>query len=70
MTWYNTQGEVVDAPQLPVANSDDRVPKLEAERAGLIAYARLKLDAGDYHAVADAAMDLREIDAKLSVLRG
>lgn len=41
---------------------------LEGEKAGLIAYAHMKLDGGDFHAVADAAMDLREIEAKLSML--
>lgn len=38
------------------------------QRAQLIAYAASKLKAGDYHGVADAAMDLREIDAKLDLL--
>lgn len=30
----------------------------------LIAYLKMKVDAGDWHAVADAAMDLRELEAK------
>lgn len=43
--------------------------KLQNQRAQLIAYAQMKLTAEDWHGVADAAMDLREIDAKLAVLR-
>lgn len=39
--------------------------ELLEQKAQLIAYARSKLNAGDWHALADAAMDLREIDAKL-----
>ena len=42
---------------------------LVAERAALIAYLTAKLRAEDWHAVADAAMDLREIDAELSVMK-
>lgn len=45
----------------------EAVDKLLKERTALVAYAHMKLDAGDYHAVADAAMDLREIDAALKV---
>lgn len=44
------------------------VAKLRAEKAALVTYAHMKLDSGDYHGAADACMDLREIDAKLSVL--
>ena len=38
-------------------------------RNGLIAYLELKVKVGDWHGVADAAMDLREVDAKLEVLK-
>lgn len=31
----------------------------------LIEYAKMKLDDEDFHAVADAAMDLREIDIRI-----
>lgn len=40
-------------------------PQLVRERAVLIDYLRVKTEAEDWHAVADAAMDLREIDAQL-----
>lgn len=43
---------------------------LNDQRVALRNYLHSKMGAEDWHAVADAAMDLREIDAKLSVLRG
>jgi hypothetical protein len=52
-----------------ISPSVRRIEKELEQRAGLIAYLRLKLEAEDWHAVADAAMDLREIDATLAVLR-
>lgn len=59
------------APEVQIEKLlDNAVSKLQEEKACLVKYARIKLDAGDWHAVADAAMDLREIDAKLSVLKG
>jgi hypothetical protein len=42
---------------------------LEKRKAGLIAYCQIKLDAGDWHAVQDAASDIRELDAKLELLK-
>ena len=36
----------------------------EEKRAVLIAYLKMKLEENDIHAVADAAMDLREMDAE------
>ncbi len=44
------------------------IADLKAERVQLLAYCASKLKSGDFHGVADAAMDLREIDAKLDVL--
>ena len=38
------------------------------QKLDLVAYLASKIKAGDWHAVADAAMDLREIEAKLDVL--
>lgn len=37
-------------------------------RAILIDYMVMKTEAEDFHAVADASMDLREVDAELRVL--
>lgn len=44
------------------------IEKLEKRRASLIQYLLSKVDANDWHGVADAAMDLREIDAQLVLL--
>ena len=44
------------------------VDALREQSANLIAYLLMKVTAKDWHAVADAAMDLREIDAKIEVL--
>ena len=40
--------------------------ELPDKRALLIAYLKMKVDEEDWHGVADAAMDLREIDARLA----
>jgi len=38
------------------------------QRTALIAYLKSKIPASDWHAVADAAMDLREVDAQIKLL--
>ena len=38
------------------------------QKAQLIAYLLSKVKAGDFHAVQDAASDIRELDAKLAIL--
>lgn len=42
--------------------------ELQAEKMILITYLKLKLEIEDWHGVADAAMDIREVEAKLSML--
>lgn len=42
--------------------------QLADQRRHMINYLNMKVQVQDWHAVADAAMDLREIDAKQSVL--
>ena len=44
--------------------------RLLGERDILIEYLRMKTEINDWHAVSDAAVDLREVDAKLSMLNG
>jgi hypothetical protein len=39
---------------------------LRIQRQALITYLKVKTEAEDWHAVADAAMDIREIDARLA----
>ena len=45
------------------------ISELEDAKRTMIEYLKLKVKQEDYHGVADAAMDIREIDAKLSVLK-
>jgi hypothetical protein len=42
--------------------------KLLKERETMIEYLHLKVEIEDWHGVADAAMDLREIDVRLKML--
>jgi len=42
--------------------------KLLEEKAGMTEYLKLKMKQEDWHGVADAAMDIREIVAKLQIL--
>lgn len=44
--------------------------KLAARRSRMITYLQLKVEEEDWHGVADAAMDLREIDAAIETLKG
>jgi len=44
------------------------VVKLTEEKAGMTEYLKLKMKQEDWHGVADAAMDIREIVAKLQIL--
>ena len=41
--------------------------QLEKRRDVVIADAKMKLDVGDYHGCADACMDLREIEACITL---
>jgi len=42
---------------------------LESELAALVVYLGVKVTARDWHGVSDAAMDIREVEAKISVLK-
>lgn len=46
------------------------ISALQAERSTLIVYMRQRMDREDWHGVMDASADIREIEAKLSVLVG
>ena len=51
-------------------NLYNEISKLEQEREVLISYLMRKAESReDWHAVADAAMDLRELEAKLYALK-
>lgn len=43
--------------------------ELRAQKADLVSYLVSKTKSGDWHAVQDAASDIREIDAKLELLK-
>lgn len=43
--------------------------KLEVKRIQLHGYITMKLDEHDYHAIADCAMDLRELDARIKAIK-
>lgn len=47
---------------------EDRIRELREQKAALIAYLKSKIAAEDWHAVADAAMDLREAEVALRML--
>lgn len=47
-----------------------RIAELEDQRTQLIAYLIAKVKVGDWHAIQDAASDIREVNAKLSILNG
>ncbi len=49
--------------------TDPRITALVEAKAELVAYLLMKVRAADWHAVQDAASDIREIDAKLEVLK-
>lgn len=41
--------------------------KLEKRKSGMIEYMQLKIEEQDWHGVADAANDIRELEAELKV---
>lgn len=45
------------------------IDELIKHREGLRSYLLLKFHQEDHHGIADAAMDIREIDAKIELLR-
>lgn len=53
----------------PIPRTVDRRQHLAALRQTMVEYLRAKVTDEDWHGVADAAMDLREIEAELKGLR-
>ncbi len=43
--------------------------ELAEQREGLIVYLQQKVKAGDYHAVQDAASDIREVEAQMTLIK-
>lgn len=52
-----------------LASIQASIAALERRRTGMVEYAKLKLNAEDWHAAQDAGSDPREIDAIIEVLR-
>ena len=51
-----------------VAALERRMTEYREQKAQLVAYLLSKVKAGDWHAVQDAASDIREIDARVDEL--
>lgn len=47
-----------------------RINSLEEKKEVLVNYLKIKTKEEDWHGVADAAMDIREIVSQLEILRG
>ena len=50
-------------------DNDERIAALTVERQTMLVYLKQKVKVDDWHGVADAAMDLREIDRELKTRR-
>ena len=48
--------------------AEEKIEALRKQKQAIIEYLTAKIVAGDWHAVQDAASDIREIDAVLKVL--
>jgi len=66
---YNPSARDANEVDVTVDANYQKVFLLKGERKAIINYLYAKQQCEDWHAVADAAMDLREIDAKLSILK-
>ena len=52
-----------------MTNIQSRIEECEETIKDLTEYLILKVKVKDWHAVADAAMDIREIEAKIKILK-
>jgi len=50
-------------------SKEELLSKKESEKQQMKEYLRLKFEVEDWHGVADAAMDLREIEAEIKILK-
>ena len=46
----------------------EKIGQLSSQKMGMVEYLKLKISQEDWHGVADAAMDIREIEARLSTI--
>lgn len=47
----------------------EAIAKLQSFKARLVKYLKLKVEQADWHGVSDAANDIREVEAKIAVLK-
>lgn len=47
---------------------DEKIKAIAEKKVKMIGYAQLKLDEKDWHGLADAAMDLRDMEAEINTL--
>jgi len=66
--WIAEQQRNIAGPVIET-ETDKTIYKLTKQKAALVAYLRSKLEAEDWHAVQDAASDIREIEAVLKAVR-
>ncbi len=64
---YDIEAGAMMMPEMSIKVATRRV-ELGDQHVALLKYLTSKVTAQDWHAVADAAMDLREIDAKIDEL--
>lgn len=50
-------------------NVDEEIITIKTNIKDMVEYLLLKVRVKDWHAVADAAMDIRELEAKIEVLK-
>jgi hypothetical protein len=51
-------------------NTEQKIVILKQQIVKMIDYLQLKVTQADWHGVADAAMDIRELQAKIDTLKG
>lgn len=62
------EAKVQETPNGAFTKVRKRREELKSHRERMLNYLNLKVSAEDWHGVADAAMDLREIDSALKAL--
>lgn len=56
--------------EIEIISLQGMIDKLTTRRKRMVDYLLLKVDEADWHGVADAAMDIREIEAEINAYKG
>lgn len=67
--FLNAELELARSYRAKAKDADERTKQLVSMRAVLMVYLKIKVEAEDWHAVSDAANDLREVDAELRAMK-